>query len=125
MLSLQCDSFGTLAANSYLITDVDSGESALVDCPKYTQRMRNFIAQYNETYNENLRIDDDGIILLQENANKRGLELRLYVRSCPPPDVRNLGFTRNNAYRSEYSYRLNSNDVVNYLFEHGYRIGVN
>lgn len=50
MLSLQCDSFGTLAANSYLITDVDSVESALVDCPKYTQRMRNFIAGANIKY---------------------------------------------------------------------------
>ena len=100
-------------------------EEVFIEAEAKPGRMRNFIAQYNETYNENLRIDDDGIILLQEDANKRGLELRLYVRSCPPPDVRNLGFTRNNAYRSEYSYRMNSNDVVNYLFEHGYRIGVN
>ena len=50
MLSLQCDSFGVLAANSYLITDMDSGDSALIDCPKYTQKMRNFIAGANIKY---------------------------------------------------------------------------
>lgn len=50
MLSLRWDSFGTLAANSYLITDMDSGESALIDCPKYTQRMRDFIDSANIKY---------------------------------------------------------------------------
>ena len=100
-------------------------EEFFIEAEAKPGRMRNFIAQYNETYIEDLRIDDDGIILLQEDANKWGLELRLYVRSCPPLNVRNLGFTHNDAYRNDYSYRLNDNDVVNYLFERGYRIGIN
>lgn len=100
-------------------------EEFFIEAEAKPGRMRNFIAQYNDTYNEDLHIDDDGIILLQEDANKWGLELRLYVRSCPPLNVRNLGFTHNDAYRNDYSYRLNDNDVVNYLFDRGYRIGIN
>ena len=100
-------------------------EEFFIEAEAKPGRMRDFIAQYNDTYSEDLHIVDDGIILLQEDANKWGLELRLYVRSCPPLNVRNLGFTHNDAYRNDYSYRLNDNDVVNYLFDCGYRIGIN
>ena len=47
MLSLKCDSFGALAANAYLITDTESGESTLIDCPSFTRRMRKFVADAN------------------------------------------------------------------------------
>ena len=40
-------------------------------------------------------------------------------------NVKKLGFTHNNAYRNDFSYRLNNNDIVNYLFGLGYRIGYN
>lgn len=88
-------------------------------------RMNNFINDYNNRYGEALSFNDNGIILLQDDADKRGLELRLYVRNCPPPSVKSLGFTRNNAYRGDYSYRLNNNDIIKTLFDNGYRIGVN
>ena len=87
--------------------------------------MNNFVNKYNRDFHETLSIYDDGIILLQEDANKWGLELRLYVRTCPPAKVKALGFTHNDAYRNDFSYRLNSNKIVKYLFEQGYRIGMN
>lgn len=88
-------------------------------------RMQNFINYYNAKYSENLSFQDDGLIILQENANKWGLELRLYVYNRPPENIYQLGFTHNNAYRDNFSFRLNDNDIVNYLFEQGYRIGLN
>lgn len=84
--------------------------------------MRNFVNDYNERYNEDLSFQDDGMIILQEDANKWGLELRLYVYNRPP---QNLGFTHNDAYRDNYSYRLNDNNAIKFLFEQGYRIGIN
>lgn len=100
-------------------------EDCFIEAEARPGRMRNFIAWYNETYDQTLSIADDGVILLQEDANKWGLELRLYVGTCPPPNVRALGFTCNDAYRNDYPYRLNDNDVVMALFERGYRIGRN
>lgn len=100
-------------------------EEVFIEAEAKPNRMHNFIEEYNQTYNEHLSVYDDGIILLQEDANKWGLELRLYVKNCPPPNVRRLGFTHNESYRNDYSYRLNDNDVVKYLFSCGYRIGIN
>lgn len=88
-------------------------------------RMSSFIDKYNRTYGEFLSIHDEGMILLQDDANKWGLELRLYVRNCPPANIRGLGFTHNDDYRNDFSYRLNDNGIVEYLFDHGYRIGFN
>ena len=100
-------------------------EDVFIEAEAKPGRMRNFIDDYNLAYNEHLSINDDGIILLQEDANKWGLELRLYVRTCPPLEVKELGFTHNDAYRNDFSYRLNDNQVVKYLFDRGYRIGLN
>ena len=100
-------------------------EDFFIEAEAKPSRMRNFIDEYNRSYNEDLSIHDDGIILLQEDANKWGLELRVYVRTCPPENVRRLGFTQNEAYRNDFSYRLNNNEIVQYLFEQGYRIGMN
>lgn len=100
-------------------------EEFFIEAEAKPSRMRNFIDSYNNSYNENLSIHDDGIILLQEDADKWGLELRIYVRTRPPENVRRLGFSHNEAYRNDFSYRLNKNKIVKYLFEQGYRIGMN
>lgn len=88
-------------------------------------RMMNFIQNYNASYSSAITLSSNGVILLQDDANKWGLELRVYVRSCPPATVKSLGFTHNNAYRDNYSYRLNNNQIVEFLFSKGYRIGIN
>lgn len=100
-------------------------EDFFIEAEAKTSRMRNFINSYNHSYNENLSIHDDGIILLQEDADKWGLELRVYIRTRLPENVRKLGFAHNETYRNDFSYRLNSNEVVKCMFEHGYRIGMN
>lgn len=70
-----------------------------------------------------LTIDDDtdGIIVLDEDANKLGLELRLYLHHRPDC----VTATRNTVYRSEYFYRINDTDVISEMFDLGYRIGLN
>lgn len=86
--------------------------------------MMNFIREYNSKYSARLSISDDGIISLDDAANKWGLELRCYFddRSGFPSDVIT---TSNQAYRIKYPYRFNSKDVIWGLFDLGYRIGIN
>lgn len=102
-----------------------SAEECFIEAEGKMSSINNFIDRYNRDFGATLRATDDGIILLQDDANKWGLELRLYVRSCPPINVKRLGFTHNNAYRNDFTYRLNNNDIVNFLFDIGYRIGFN
>ena len=107
------------------LTEFLSNEECFIEAEGKLSAITTFIANYNMKYGTTLSSNDNGIILLQDDANKWGLELRLYVRTCPPIKVKRLGFTHNNAYRNDFSYRLNNNDIVNFLFELGYRIGFN
>lgn len=100
-------------------------EEFFIEAEARPSRMQNFINEYNATYDENLTFEDQGMIILQDDANKWGLELRLYVYNRPAENIYQLGFTYNDAYRDNFSFRLNDNDVVNFLFEQGYRIGFN
>ena len=102
-----------------------SAEECFIEAEGKMSSINNFIDRYNSAFGTTLRSNDDGIILLQDDANKWGLELRLYVRSCPPINVKRLGFSHNDAYRNDFTYRLNNNDIVNFLFDIGYRIGFN
>ena len=102
-----------------------NNEECFIEAEGKLSAITTFITSYNKKFGTTLSSKDDGIILLQDDANKWGLELRLYVRTCPPANVKKLGFTHNNAYRNDISYRLNNNDIVNYLFGLGYRIGYN
>ena len=107
------------------LLDFLMNEEFFIEAEAKPGRMQKFIDTYNSSYDENLTFEDDGMIILQENANKWGLELRLYVYNRPPENIYQLGFTYNDAYRGDFSFRLNDNDVVEFLFEQGYRIGFN
>lgn len=93
-----------------------SNEECFIEAEGKISPINNFITKYNDRFGASLTINDNGIILLQDDANKWGLELRLYVRTRPPYNVKRLGFTHNNAYRNDFTYRLNNNDIVNFLF---------
>lgn len=107
------------------LVDFLSANECFIEAEGKYSPINNFIITYNGRFGTTLTTNSDGIILLQSDANKWGLELRLYVRTCPPSSVKSLGFTHNNAYRNDFTYRLNNNDIVNYLFNIGYRIGFN
>lgn len=44
MLEVKCEIFGSLENNCYLITDTDTGKSALIDCTEDSAKMRDYIS---------------------------------------------------------------------------------
>lgn len=84
-----------------------------------------FLEFYNAEYSPLITKNSDGVIWLEDNANKWGVEYRLYVRNCPQESVKHLGFKRNTDYRNEFPYRLNDKKIIQFLFQQGYRIGLN
>lgn len=83
--------------------------------------LTNFFMNYNNSYSPAISTLTDGIICLAEDANKWGLELRLYLHFAPTF----IHATRNTVYRNEYQYRINDDSVIKELFNLGYRIGTN
>lgn len=102
----------------------DNGQEIFIEAEGKPSRIKNFVREYNEKYNESLLLTDDGLIILQDDANKWGLELRLYLNDASgiPNEVK---VTKNTVYRSEYKYRINDKAIIMALFEYGYRIGLN
>ncbi|MCH5250405.1 MAG: hypothetical protein J1E98_10745 [Lachnospiraceae bacterium] len=98
-----------------------SGDRVFIEAEAKPSRLKSFYAQYNSKYSPTINNNTDGIIALDEDANKWGLELRLYLHNCPSF----IPTTRNTVYRSEYSYRINDVDVILEMFDLGYRIGIN
>ena len=98
-----------------------TGDSIFIEAEGKPSRLKNFYNEYNSTYTPSIDNDSDGIIVLEEDANKWGLELRLYLHEKPSfVDV-----TKNKVYRSEYPYRINDVAIIKEMFELGYRIGRN
>ena len=85
----------------------------------------NVIADYNTEYSQHITKNSEGVIWLEDDANKWGVEYRLYVRDCPLDQAKILGFSQNTDYRDEFKYRLNSKKAIKFLFQQGYRIGFN
>ena len=81
----------------------------------------NFYEEYNSSYSPSINDFTNGIIVLDEDANKWGLELRLYLHENPSC----IKATHNRVYRKEYAYRVNDVDVIKEMFNLGYRIGLN
>ena len=100
------------------------GDSFFIEAEGKPEAINNFIVNYNVTHMEQIDDQSEGIILLENNANKWGLELRLYVPETPPSVLLKI-FTRNTVYRSEYKYRLNDNGTISELLRIGYQISLN
>lgn len=83
--------------------------------------LNNFFVIYNKSYSPAISNQTDGVICLEQDANKWGLELRLYLHFAPTC----IRATRNKVYRNEYQYRINDVTVIKELFSLGYRIGFN
>ncbi|MGN0338258.1 MAG: hypothetical protein ACI4EE_12255 [Lachnospiraceae bacterium] len=101
-----------------------TGQRVFIEVEAKESRMRDFIREYNSQYSPSIGLLDEGIISLDNDANKWGLELRCYFddRNGFPSDIQT---TVNRAYRSEYPYRFNDVGVISELFDLGYRIGLN
>lgn len=99
----------------------DLGDNVFIEAEGKASRLKRFYAEYNEKYSPSISDNTNGIIVLEENANKWGLELRLYLHYNP----RFIRATRNKVYRGEYQYRINDVDIIKGMFDLGYRIGLN
>ena len=97
------------------------GDHVFIEAEGKPSTLNNFFKQYNSSYSPTISAETDGIICLEENANKWGLELRLYLHFSPTC----IRSTKNTVYRSDYSYRINDVNVIRELFTLGYRIGLN
>lgn len=99
----------------------ESGNDIFIEAEGKPSRLKSFYANYNSKYSPTIGNNTEGIIVLDEDANKWGLELRLYLHNCPSF----IPTTRNTVYRSDYSYRINDVAVIKEMFDLGYRIGIN
>lgn len=92
-----------------------------------SERLDIFFTQYQDITNEQLTYDTDGIVRLQDDADKWGLELRIYISDDEdfPHEYSNY-LTSNTRFEHQYqayAARLNSNDIILELFRIGFRIG--
>ena len=99
----------------------NSRDNVFIEAEGKPSRLKKFYTEYNEMYSPSINNNTNGIIVLEEDADKWGLELRLYLHHRPNC----IGVTRNRVYRSEYEYRINDINVIRDMFELGYRIGLN
>ena len=97
------------------------GKDVFIEAEARPARLKSFYSEYNSKYRPSIGDFTDGIIVLEEDANKWGLELRLYLHERPTC----INTTKNKAYRNEYPYRINDVNVIWNLFDMGYRIGLN
>ena len=103
------------------------GQTVFIEAEGKPKRLSTFIKEYNELKPAlPITMNNDGIIVLQEDANKWGLELRLYLtqKQGADPDILSM-ITHNDNYRGEYSYRINNNKLIKELFLLGFVIGKN
>lgn len=102
----------------------NDGEDFFIEAEAKPSTMMTFINEYNRTHTPSITKNSEGIIVLQDDANKWSLELRLYVPAAPPAEISHL-FGRNRVYKTKYSYRLNDNKLIRGLFDQGCKIGIN
>ncbi len=101
-----------------------TGQDIFIEAEGKPNKIDDFISGYNSMYSPSISRDTDGIIRLQPDADKWGLELRLYLHSKNgAPSA--LKIAHNDAYRGDYSYRINDVEIIRDLFKLGYRIGLN
>lgn len=98
-----------------------SGNNVFIEAEGRPSRLKNFYGEYNSRYSPSINDFTDGIIVLDEDANKWGLELRLYLHDNPSC----IRTTHNTVYRNEYAYRINDIGIIKEMFDLGYRIGLN
>lgn len=99
-------------------------DNVFIEVEGKPNRIDDFIYSYNSKYSPCITKDIDGVIVLQDDANKWGIELRLYLNYQPEFDL-GVKVTRNRVYRPEYPYRINDVEIIRGLFDIGYRIGKN
>lgn len=90
------------------------------------ERLRSFFSDYKNITGERLTDRTDGIVVLQDDADKWGLELRIYISDITDFPEEYRGYLTSNTRFEEkyqaYAARLNNNDLIMQLIRIGLRI---
>lgn len=91
------------------------------------ERLQRFIAEYNNITGIDIDSHTDGIVLLQDDADKRGPELRVYFSDITNFPRKYSSYLRSNTipennYR-HFVKRINNNNLINSIIKSGLRIG--
>ena len=89
--------------------------------------IRRFVSNHNSRYGCSITENSSGIIKLKPDADKWGVEQRVYFTGNEdfPTDFSSL-LRGNNTYHSDlYPYRINHVGVVTGLFDNGFVVGDN
>lgn len=97
------------------------GDHVFIEAEGKQSTLDKFFTMYNSSYSPAITTQTDGIICLDKDANKWGLELRLYLNYAPPF----INTTSTSSYRNNYPYRINDVEIIKEMFLLGYRIGLN
>lgn len=102
----------------------ESRQEVFIEAEGKPKVIINFINDYNARFGHSIDEEEDGIIVLQEDADKWGLELRMYFNDkSGVPD--SIHVTNTRGYRGNYSCRINDSDLIDKMFSLGYCIGKN
>ncbi len=112
--------------NDFLDFLKKTNQSIFIEAEARKDKMNDFIKKYNTDYNESVNLNSKGICLLGE-VDKWGVELRVYFNDLTGISTYwNARKYNNKIYRSgNFAYRLDDNELVQFLFSNGYRIGTN
>ena len=102
----------------------ESGQEVFIEAEGKPKVIFNFINDYNARFGHGIDEKEDGIIVLKDDANKWGLELRMYFndKSGVPHTIH---VTKTKGYRGNYDFRINDIDLIDEMFSLGYEIGIN
>ncbi|MBQ9200624.1 MAG: hypothetical protein IJ141_10650 [Lachnospiraceae bacterium] len=101
-----------------------SGQKVFIEVEGTLPTVKKFLKEYNLRFNHDIDEYNEGIRILQNDANKWGVELRLYFNDDSEVP-QNIKVTHNRAYRSDYFYRINDVKLIKEMFGLGYVIGKN
>ena len=103
-----------------------SEQVIFIEAEAIVETMKDIIRKYNVRYNKLIGLNSEGVCLLG-NVVKWGVELRIYFNNISNiPDYWDKRKYANKKYRAnEFSYRIDDNNLVWFLFDNGYCIGYN
>ncbi len=110
---------------SFLEDIKNHGQNFFIEAEAKTDQAEKFVKDYNSKYSPSISITSSGIIGMENDKDKWGVELRLYVKDCPNDIKKAFDFHKNSYFRNEYNFRMNNNKVIRALFDYGFRIGLN
>lgn len=106
----------------------DSDREILIEAEMHPRVRNNFVNEYQQKTNNYplpTRSDTLPYLVLPQDSNKYGLELRAYFVSDGniPPELDSILLDNNRPGYEKFDKRFNNNEVIYFLFENGFILG--